>query len=154
MPEEGYLPHSSFRRFPDQVKLLPASPSPPSSRNGRSKSGYQRPPSASLSEQLREDPIPSETRAARETGSPSCFFIHRFSLEKLSNALVAFDGPRDTLGQRHSAASREGDFPQQARARAHSCPARGSLGPQGKEGAARAPPTTQAEPEPPGPQKV
>lgn len=73
MPEESYLPHSSLRRFPDQVQLLPASPSPPSSRNGHSKSGYQRPPSASLSEQLRENPIPSETQASRETGFPSCF---------------------------------------------------------------------------------
>lgn len=44
--------------------------------------------------------------------------------------------------------------PATPRARAYSCPARGSLGPQGKEGAARAPPITQAEREPPGLQKV
>lgn len=42
----------------------------------------------------------------------SLFVFHSpFSLGKLSNALVGFGGPRDTLGQRLSAAFWEGDFP-------------------------------------------
>lgn len=67
------LTPSSLCRFPDQVQLLPASPSPPSSRNRRSKSGFQRRPSATLPDQLREDLIPSETQASGETGFPFCF---------------------------------------------------------------------------------
>jgi hypothetical protein len=60
--------------------------------------------------------------------------------------------PQDTLRQQHSAASRE-DFPTKP-VRARTCPARGSPRPQGKVGAVRAPPTTLAELELAGPQKV
>lgn len=69
MPEH-YLPQSSLCRFLEQVQLLPASPSPPSTRKGGKASVQLRVRAAAAancaSAQLREDPRLLETRGLGE----------------------------------------------------------------------------------------
>lgn len=86
MPEH-YLPQSSLCRFLEQVQLLPASPSPPSTRKGE-KASVQLPVRAAAaancaSAQLREDPRLLETRGLREWASllffPLVCFVLFFS---------------------------------------------------------------------------
>lgn len=162
MPEH-YLPQSSLCRFLEQVQLLPASPSPPSTRKGE-KASVQLPVRAAAaancaSAQLREDPRLLETRGLKEWASllffPLVCFVLFFSffsfLSGSSSALEAFAELQNALCPRHSAASTEGFPTNSARARAHTPSAR-LLGPQGKVGAAGAPPTAQAgAPSPAGP---
>lgn len=149
-----FLPAVLFAGSQIRCNSCPQSPSPPSSSNGRSLSpgnrDRQAPPYQTSYWRIRypRKPRPPGKRASLLV-SHSLFFFRE--------ALRRFGGFCWTPGYSRSAAlcSFQGRrFPQQspplAGARAHSCPARGSPGPQGKEGAARAPPTTQAEREPAG----
>lgn len=135
MSEEGYLPHSYLRRFPDQVQLSPASPSPPSSHSGRSKSGYQRPPSASLSDQLREEPIPSEAQASRETGFPSCFSFTVFLKQSSQTLWWLLKEPGILSVTDTQQLPGKEICPARARARARTLAQRAALsGPRGRRG--------------------
>lgn len=146
MPEH-YLPQSSLCRFLEQVQLLPASPSPPSTRKGE-KASVQLPVRAAAaancaSAQLREDPRLLETRGLREWASLLffplvCFVLFFFFLSFLffREAQVLW---RLLLSSRMLSARDTRLLLQKVslpipRARAHTRPARGFSGPRGRWG--------------------